>query len=588
MNLKKITILSFLLTGLWACNDLDVPSINIIQDQDVFRSESGVTSYMVRLYEDLPVEDFNFNEEGFNKPLNSLSPGNYTGETLLCMADMIWNNLDGDKFQDWRYNSVRNVNYFIGNFPEYTDHFSQDLSDTWLGEAYFIRAYYYFAMVKRYGGVPIIRTVQNYPEQGIEELKVPRNTEKEVYDFIAEDLDEAIRLLPEHSLASGRVNKYVAYALKSRAMLYAGSIAQYGKMQLNNILGIPAADASYYYKLSYEASKMLEGTYSLYSKYADKFENYWRLFLDGDSPENIFVKYYKYPEKTHTFDCLHIPYQMRGSQGYSSRFNPTLDLVEMFDDIDGNPLTLEIGTDQNPVRYQNRMDLFMKVEPRLRASVILPGDEFKGEEIDVQKGVYVSYPSGELLTSADFNALYEGKSIIGKSGMGNNETTVTGFHTRKYQNPDADKSLVLENRSEQSWIDIRYAEILLNRAEAAFELGEVKDALQAINQVRERAGAKLYTADQLTAKVIQKERRMELAFENQTFWDLRRWRVADMEINNRQFTALCPYYIYDEDKYIFKREYVGPQYTFDVKLNYAKIPSGEISKNDKLEQNPGY
>ncbi|WP_288204956.1 RagB/SusD family nutrient uptake outer membrane protein [uncultured Parabacteroides sp.] len=587
MNYRNL-FLGCLMAITTSCNSLDVPPMNIIQDNEAFESESGVTAYLVRLYQDLPIEDFNCNHDGFNQAYNYPNSANYTGEMLSCEADAVRDNINGDKFQDWRYGSVRNVNYFLQHFPEYSASFTSDQSNSWLGEAYFIRAYYYFSMVKRYGGVPIIKTVQNYPEQSIEELKVSRNSEKEVYDFIAEDLDEAIKLLPETSQSAGRVNKYVAYALKSRAMLYAGSIAQYGKIQLDGLLGIPAVDAESYYQKSYEASKALENKYSLYNKYSDKCENYWRLFLDEESPENIFVKYYKYPEKTHNFDCATIPYQMRGADGYSSRFNPTLDFVMQFDDVNGNPFDLNIGTDENPVRYEKRFDLFKDIEPRLRATVIFPGDVFKNEEIDVQRGIYTSYPNGELLTSADFTALYNGKSIIGKSGMGHNETTVTGFLIRKYENPDMDKSSVLNGRSEQDWIDIRYAEILLNRAEAGFQLGHVEDALACINQIRERAGAKAYAPGALSAELIQKERRMELAFENHTFWDLRRWRVIDSEINNRQFMALYPYYIYDEDKYIFKKGYAGSKFTYDVKCIYAKIPTGEIAKNTKLEQNPGY
>lgn len=587
MNYKSI-FLGCLMVILASCNSLDVPPMNIIQDNEAFKSESGVTAYLVRLYQDLPIEDFNFNSNGFNQTYNYPNTSNYSGEMLLCMQDMVWDNIDGDRFQDWRYGSIRNVNYFLQHFPQYSTSFTTEQTNNWLGEAYFIRAYNYFSMVKRYGGIPIIKTVQNYPEQSIEELKVTRNSEKEVYDFIAEDLDEAIKLLPEASQTTGRVNKNIAYALKSRAMLYAGSIAQYGKIQLNGLLGIPESDAKHYYEMSYEAAKALDNKYSLYNKHADKFENFYNLFLDEDSPENIFVKYYKYPEKTHSYDCVHIPYQMRGAEGYSSRFNPTLDLVLLYDDVNGNPSNFNIGTDQNPVRYEKRFDLFKDIEPRLRATVIFPGDVFKNEEIDVQKGIYTSYTNGELLTSADFNALYNGKSIIGKSGMGNNETTITGFHIRKYQNPALDKSIVLNSRSVQGWIDFRYAEILLNRAEAGFQLGYVDDALACINQIRERAGAKLYTSGMLSAKLIQKERRMELAFENHAFWDLRRWRLIDTEINNRQFMALCPYYIFDEGKYIYKKEYVGPKYTYDVKYIYAKIPAGEIAKNNKLEQNPGY
>lgn len=587
MDLNKLFVSCVFLTAIFSCNSLDIPPMNIIQDSDVFQSEAGVTSYIARLYTELPVEDFRFGRD-FDQFANYPSLCNATNEALLCMQDMVWENPSGDWFQAWKYGAIRNTNYFIEEFSKYKNNFSENLANTWLGEAYFIRAYIYFSMVKRYGGIPIIKQVQNFPEQSLEELKVSRNSEQEVYNFIAEDLDLAISLLPEESLAKGRVNKNVAYALKSRAMLYAGSIAQFGKMQLDNLLGIPAADATKYYQAAYEAALALDGKYTLYNKYTDKAENYWRLFLDIDSPENIFCKYFKYPEQTHSFDVLHIPFQMRGAEGYSSRINPTLDFVLMFDDVEGNTNWLEVGTDSNPVRYNHRVDLFSKAEPRLRGTVIFPGDEFKKEEIDIRKGIYSNYPSGDLYTSGDFNATYNDMTVIGKSGMGHSETTSTGFLLRKYQNPDIPQNEVLLWRDTKHWIDIRYAEVLLNRAEAAFALNKIDDALYCINQIRERAGAKLYTKDQITLKNIQKERRMELAFENQTYWDLRRWRIADSEMNNRQFKALCPYYIYDEGKYIYKVEGVGPQYTFDVKVNYVKIPTDEISKNEKLVQNPGY
>ncbi|MBK5722737.1 RagB/SusD family nutrient uptake outer membrane protein, partial [Dysgonomonas sp. Marseille-P4677] len=517
--------------------------MNIIQDKDVFKVESGVTAYMMRLYYDLPIEDFRMTKDGFRGWANVPSTGNCSGEMLIILNDMLWDSPSGDWFQNWNYGAVRNVNYFLSEFPNYKNNFTQEQADGWIGEAYLIRAYYYFAMVKRYGGVPILKEVQYYPEQSIEELKVPRNTEQEVYDFVIEDLDKAIGLLSDKSPAKGRVNKNVAYALKSRVCLYAGSIAKNGSMQLNNLLGIPKADAAKYYRASYDAAKMLEGKYSLYRKHTDKFENYSKLFLDEDNSEIIFAEYFSYPDKTHSFDVVNIPYQMRGAEGYSSRLNPTLDLVEMFDDVNGNSGVLDIGPANNPTRFEKTMDLFKNVEPRLRASVILPGDIFKNESIEIQKGLYTSYPSGELMTGADFNALYQGKNIIGKSGMGHPETTITGFLLRKFQDPSKDKSQVLLYKSTQQWIDMRYAEVLLNRAEAAFELNMKDDALKCINDIRDRAGAKLYDANQLTESAIQKERRMELAFENHTYWDLRRWRIADSYINNKQYMALSPYYI---------------------------------------------
>lgn len=590
MNYKKILFGCFAIATLFSCNDLNVPPMNIVTDDDVFGSESGITAYVTRMYSELPIEDFKFTRDGFNQTFCYPNQGICTGENVINSQDFVYDSPQGSWFQAWQYSPVRNINYFLQEFPNYQDLFTAEQANTWLGEAYFMRAYNYLAMVKRYGGMPIIETVQNFPEQSLEELQVPRNTEQEVYDFIEQNLNKAIELLPETSPAKGRVNKYVAYALKSKAMLYAGAIAQFGTIQLNGILGIPSSEAQRYYQSSYDASLALDGKYSLYNKYADKYENFVNLFLDEDSPENIFCKYYIYPEYAHSYDFTVIPFQMRSGAGYGSKWCPTLDFVQMFDGQDGSSDWLHIGTNASPVRYDDRMDLFANAEPRLRATIIFPGDELKGEIVDVLAGLYESYPNGKLHVSTEPSdiPLYEGVPVTGKSGMGGNEVTNTGFHIRKYLNPEIAQGDLAIGRITTPWIETRYAEILLNRAEAAFALGEKDDALNCINQIRDRAGAKAYTADQLKLEKIQKERRMELAFENHAYWDIRRWRIADSEINNRQWKILSPYYVFDEGKYIFREEKFSTNYTFQVRVYYQQIPSEQIATNPKLEQNPGY
>src|SRR5690606_34493958 len=139
-----------------------------------------------------------------------------------------------------------------------------------LGEAHFIRAYTYFALAKRYGGVPLIHRVLNYPEETMEELQIPRSSEEATWDAIASDFDEAIAAMDEESPRS-MANKYVAAAYKSRAMLYAGSIARYNTITLadafnSQVCGIPAARATDYFKQSFEAAKLLEGHFELYTK----------------------------------------------------------------------------------------------------------------------------------------------------------------------------------------------------------------------------------------------------------------------------------------------------------------------------------
>ena len=129
-----------------------------------------------------------------------------------------------------------------------------------MAEARFLRAFNYFAMVKRYGAVPLITVLQNMDDPK-EELYVKRTPEKDVYDFILSEMDDIINnnYLPDVADSkTGRPTKYVALALKSRAALYAGSIAQFGKVQLEGLLGIPSSEAEGYYLQSYLASKEIK------------------------------------------------------------------------------------------------------------------------------------------------------------------------------------------------------------------------------------------------------------------------------------------------------------------------------------------
>jgi hypothetical protein len=159
-------------------------------------------------------------------------------------------------------------------------------------------------------------------------------------------------------------------------------------------------------------------------------------------------------------------------------------------------------------------------------------------------------------------------------------------------------------QSAQPWKTFRYAEILLNKAEAAYELGKKDEASEAIAHIRNRAGATVWTLNENPATVytindrivdenlqfIRDERTRELLFENHRWWDIRRWRVADRMFNLFQPTALMPYLVVDENKYIFIREYNvgGNRYSFFMQDYYEPIPSGEIGKNNNLIQNPIY
>ena len=598
MRINKILVSALVMAlSFYSCDYSDVPPINIIQDDAIFNSESGITSYMTTLYYDLPIEDFRYTQQGFN--VSGKGQGrlpNVSGEAMCSSSDDISTIGDGTWWGCWDYGKIRRVNYFLKNFPAYKSNFQNTvLADAWMGEAHFIRAYCYFAMVKRYGGVPILREPQEYVGD-IESLKVPRDTEKACYDFIAEDLDEAFRLLPDNEeiLGKGRATKYAALALKSRAMLYAGSIARYGTVDLNGLVGIDKALANDYFELAYKAVKELEKSkkFSLYRKNSDKEKNFAELFLAEDSPENIFCKYFQRNVNAHGWDVYFVPYQYRGN-GFSSNMNPTLEFVEMFEHKDGTPANF--AERAKDTYFDDPSELFQNMDARFGGSIIYPNAIFKGEPCSIQKGLIIEDGSKKENATNYEEAVYTANDgqvyhIVGKSGSGNYSGNMTGFFMRKYLNENMPQSEVIENYSEQHWIEFRYAEALLNGAEAAVEMGQhLDDALLWINDIRSRADIKQLSLSDLTVDKVRHERRIELAFENHTYWDLRRWRIADKEIETKQYTGLCPYFDINKQKYIFEEVAANKYYyTFDVKMYYERIPDGEIAKNEKLKQNPYY
>lgn len=638
MKISKYILLLSLACGVFSCMDLDVPPMNVVQDKDIFGSEAGINSYLARVYSETPMEDFRYSPaRGFNmfwiiSPFSAL-----TGEALSRDQGP---GTEGTKYWGDAYVLVRDINYFLATLPTYQGNFSQTQINTWTGEMYFCRAFAYYELAKRYGGVPIVNQVLKYPEQSIDELRIPRSSESATYDSIKVDLDKAYSLLPETNQV-GRATKYAAAGLKSRAMLTAGSIAKYNTISLidknsNRLCGISSDKAANYFKEAYDAAKLLDGHFSLYKsswKANDKtaqYQNYVNLFFDSSSSENILVRQYSYPNSVHGYDCYNIPRQFMVG-GYSSEINPTLDFVEMFDGLPKNADGTINTFDSNGkyVLYDNLTDLFANVEPRLRATVIYPGDTFKGEAVEIWRGIYTGDTSSGIspLLTKDENTSsvkYENagcKSNIvsskdatqtayklpngtmmnpaGRSGVFYNDGTcaLTGFSVRKYLNPDMAAALVVENHSDQTWIEMRYAEILLNRAEAAYELYQsggasstsyLTDAYNCINQIRERAGATLLTSEnELTTDTIRIERRKELSFENKIWWDLKRWRIIDKEQNNTLYRILMPFYAANAGKWFFDSIYSNSRYTFDTRWYYEDIPSDEITKN-QIIQNPGY
>jgi starch-binding outer membrane protein, SusD/RagB family len=651
MNLRKIITTISLTITISACTDLDIAPINILGEDEIFSTNAGVLSNVARIYSRLPIEDFKYYyPSGFNhsgtlfKQMACL-----TGEAVG--RDTQGADNEGFYYWDEGYAELRDINTLLAKLPEHAAALGEQETKTYLAEARFCRAYTYFALVKRYGGVPLVTEPIDYPGSvDLEGTQLFRAAEEAIWDFIAADLDDAIANLPETSPAKGRVNKYVAAAFKSRAMLYAASIAKYNtvnEVQEQNgasvrICGVPANRATDYFKAAYDAAKLVVGSgkYALYKgqwaagDQAAQAKNFRALFLTETS-ENIFVKYYDQTNSTHNYDESVQPNQTK-TGGNDSEVNPTIDFVEMFDGIAKDEEGNFKNIDENGHYYlfDSPLDAFANAEPRLRGTVILPMDTYRGQVIEIRRGIWtgdasggiapvakegdignvadVSDPNLKLASSLGANPVVNlepgdqhGATMkaAGINGPVSNWDfgNIGGIYLAKYL---AESGPTTGFNSTQSWIEIRYAEVLLNQAEAAYELhlaGASGDnyltvAYNNINSIRERAGATLLAteADLDNIHVIRTERRKELAFENKTYWDLKRWRILHEEQNNRRFRILNTYYSTDAQKYFLSVKFQEPRggfqyiFTFDTRYYYQQIPPAEINKNPKTQQNPGF
>ncbi|WP_346237031.1 RagB/SusD family nutrient uptake outer membrane protein [Niabella insulamsoli] len=643
--MKKILYL--LLTGnllllIPSCKpSLDIPPTNIINDADIFSNAAGITAFMARVYSQMPIEDFKWNPStGFKSFFNG-STATFTGEAIS--RDQA-GGTEGFNYWADAYILIRDCNYFLETLASYASNFSEAQMNNWRGEVRFIRAFTYFALVKRYGGVPIIDKLLTAPGQSIEEVaaniesfKIPRAAEADVYDFIASDLDFAYNNLPE-SNQKGRASKYAAAAFKSRVMLFAGCVAKYNVNNLTNgsvqVCGIPAAKATGYFKASYDAANLLDNKFSLYkagwsaTDPEAQANNFAQLFLDPASAENIFIRMYKYPDAVHWWDYNNVPRQLWNNGG-AAQTNPTLNFVEMFEGLPKNLDGSFKTTDDNGkyLLYDDLNAPFLNAEPRLKGTILFPGDIFKGVTIEMRRGIYTgpvaggidrllplgstaAYPTTNFISQAGpevttaFVTLPDGSRMnaAGASGFYTNingvASGISGFSVKKYIVPTKPASELANNRSDQSWIEIRYAEVLLNRAEAAYELFSAgqgaayqTQALADVNEIRERAGATLATtADLATIDLVRKERRKELAFENKTWWDLKRWRIIDKEQNGTQWRILNPIFALNALQYFFddRPDERNSRFTFDPRWYYQRIPDAVIAKSPNIVQNPGY
>lgn len=568
---------------------LDRKPLNIISDKDVWESEAMINFYLIPLYNAIPI---GFGSEPY--------PGCFTDEATATTLNFEvpvsdYGNIDFARNSNM-YSWVRKANYFLDRIKTAT--LPEAEIKQYIAECRFIRAYYYFDLARKYGGMPIVDKVQEFSGSNLDSLQVPRNTEDELYGYILNELDAAAADLPDSwdGENSNRATKMTAQALKSRAMLHAGSIAKYGTVQLNGLVGIPASKADFYFNESLKASKavMESNKFALYvesydpvAKSGDPVKNYTDIFLSKNNQEIIFQKAYSYPNKPHSWDYQNTPVSFLSANGSSTL--PLLGLVESYEYIDGTSGTLHVSG----LEFNSPDDLFKDKDPRFTASILGPGSPFLGKFVEIYNGIYDT--DGTLFNAWGAQFPKDGSMLqVGKDGPKAVERyTTTGFYIRKYLNQS--KAATGLNTSDQNYIDIRYAEILLNFTEAAIESGtNLSEALDAINLVRNRAGIKLLASDELTIDRLRNERKVELAFEDKRFWDIRRWRIGTSLFRNTYMGGLYPYLKYNGSsyKYIFTKVSGFPidrglSRVFSERDYYSNL-SSYVSASKVIVNNPGW
>ncbi len=441
------------------------------------------------------------------------------------------------------YRGIRECNYALSIIDDVE--MSNTYREILRAEIKFIRAYRYFDLIRNYGGIVLIGDkVYNLEDDYSDEAIYERSSIEDCIDYVVSELDEAAGGLPleyDSSWEKGRGTKGAALALKARLLLYAAS-----PLYLDG-----ESDASKWNEAAEAAQDIMD--LHLYSLYSD----YGSLFLSEDNSESIFSRYYV-TGANHV--CLEIAYGPNGYGGWGGT-TPFQNMVDAYEMANGKTI-------DDPTSGYNGQNPYINRDPRFYATILYDGAEYRGRKVET------FIPGG----------------LDSKDGNSNWNTSKTGYYLKKWMDDDNPIDNPWNVAGLQPWPYIRYAEVLLNYAEARNEgSGPDQSVYDAVNEIRERAGMPDLPSGLSQSEMrerIRRERRVELAFEEHRFYDVRRWMIAD-EVENEpgygiQITK-------SGNSYTFARITALSGRSFDTKHYWLPIPRDEIlASNNMLKQNEGY
>lgn len=597
----SIAFLAILTTG--CTKILDQNPDQILTEEQVYSDEVMIMSVLANYYGRVHWGQ-NTNDSYSYTILDEAGKSDGGPDNILTFSETQWRVYD--------YNLIRNINQFLKGLRESTV-LNNDKKLAYEAEARFLRAWTYFNMAKGMGGMPIVGDeVFDYVSgMDITTIQYPRSTEVEIYDYILSEMDDIKNNLGvTATVGAGRANKWTALMLKARAAIYAGSIANYNNKlaspikTANGEVGIPADQATKYYQAALAAAEEVinGGVYKLsLTKPDDLSRNFYEaISVKDNNQEVIWAKDYIYPGQTVGFTRVNIP-ASHAEDIDRAYAGPLLNLVEDFEYINSRNGSLKINDGSgNYIFYDSPLDLFQGKDPRLSGSIILPGADFKGIPVVLQAGQKV-LTNGVWQTktgtpgSTDENGMLTAENGPVVSNL--QYVNKSGFFFRKFLDEASGAST--RGRNSEMWFPrFRFAEAVLIASEAALELNNTTKALSYINQIRSRAGISLLST--ITLNDIIQERRVEFAFEDHRYWDLKRWRLADKiwdgsSQNDKAIQyALFPYRVVapgtaNHGKWVFEKQKFSnspnPRF-FEMKHYYNFIDQSWMDNNPKIVRNP--
>ena len=585
MKMKKIKygiIGTVLVLGgmMSSCDTLDIDNLNSYDESMVWNDVNLATAYVNNLY----TECFgNWNAGADNNSEQVTGMPWYLGTITET----------GGSYKSWNYTAIRHINEAIKRLEE--GQLDSETANSLLGQAYFMRAYMYYWMVLHHGGVPYIKVPQ---DKDTDDLYVKRNSTPECFQFMIEDLDHAITLLPEKIAGSsadyGRIDQCFAKAWKAKTLLLKCSPQFNPSNQWDNA----------YWKEAYDAAK--EAYDFCVAKGISLTPNYADIWIQEQGSEVVFPVVNSNPNKVSTWEYTTRPASISRDKPYS---NPTWEFVKSFPMLDGKQYDdpsskYYVGDEQALLKsfWKNR-------DPRFNDVCLYNGREYpvagKPSNYRQYNALGVSSPDDQYgvnpnaHTNAVNNDIYSGLYIYKAADL-----TLTQDKVMTY---DID------------YILMRFAEVMFIYAEAANETGHSDVAVDMLKQIRKRAGIEpgsdgLYglkvSSREEIRKAILDERNIELCFEGHRFWDLRRTRnmmhlngwtkhgieaiainpdgtdmdlnTAREKINNNELTTGDFRYVIHQVPYT---EAAEREFVIEESFYFFPIQKSNIDQNPNLEQN---